>query len=85
MGNKEDRISCCSIVYRPESVMQFRKHGMTECDGFQKGENSIALEQNKRRTLAKGFSFDMGMRSVRVFVEERSCLEGVYTVRRSER
>ena len=39
----------------------------------------------KERILAKGFSFNKGVRSDRVSAEERRCLEGVYTVRKSER
>ena len=39
----------------------------------------------RERTLAKGLVLTWGKRSVRVSAEERSCLEGVYTVRRSER
>ena len=29
-----------------EFLMQFRRHGRTECDGCQKGVNSIALEHS---------------------------------------
>ena len=46
-------------------------------DGYQKGKNSIALENVRERALAELI--------IRVFAEEGSCLEGVYTVRRSEK
>ena len=38
----------------------------------------------RKRALAKDFTFNVGTRSIRVSAEERSCLEGVYTVRWSE-
>ena len=47
-----------------------------ECDGCQKEENSIALEHSRQR------AFIMWIRSIPVSAEERSCLEGVYSVRR---
>ena len=67
--------------------MQFRRHGRTERDGCKKEENSIALEQSKRKNIGKGFSFNMGfnMQSVHVPTGEQSYLEGVYPVRRSQR
>ena len=38
-----------------------------------------------KTVLAKGFCFNMGIRSVCVSAEELICLEGVYTVRRSQK
>ena len=60
---------------------------MTECDGYQKDENSIALEHTMRDSVGQRFLFQhrIESRSTRVSAEERSCLEGVYTVRMSEK
>ena len=46
--------------------------------------HGFGAEQEKER-WPKVLVFTWGMQSVRVSAEERSCLEGVYTVRRSER
>ena len=46
----EFEISCYSIVCRGESFTQFSGRWRTGCEGCQKGENSIALGQSKRKT-----------------------------------
>ena len=49
-----------------------------ELDGFQKGENSIALELSKRKELwPTGLVLTWGIRRMRVSAEEQDCLEGV--------
>ena len=59
---------------------------MTECDGCQKEENFIALEHKMRDNVGQRMLFHHGeSRSTRMSAEERSCLEGVYTVRISEK
>ena len=46
--------------------------------------NYIALEHGRRNTLDERFLFlTWGILSIRVSAEERSCLEGVYTMRMS--
>lgn len=40
--------------------MQFWMHWRTNVTDVRRGENSIASEQNKKRTLTKGSSFNMG-------------------------
>ena len=35
--------------------MQFERHGRIECDGCQKGENSIALEHSKKNRVGERF------------------------------
>ena len=47
----------------------------------QKEENSVVSEHSETKNeLGKGFSFKVGTRSIRVSAEERSRLDGVYTV-----
>ena len=65
--------------------MQFSRHRRIACDGCQKGENSIALEHSRTNCLPKVFVLTWGQPSIRVSAEERSCLEGVCTVRSSEK
>ena len=49
------------------------------------GANSIALEHSRRNSVGRRFFvLTWGIRSICVSAEERSCLDGVYTVRRSE-
>ena len=46
------------------------------------GANSVALEHSRRHSVGqKVFVLTWGIRSIRVSAEERSCLEGVHTVR----
>ena len=47
----EFEISC--IVCGGESLTQFWWHVRTECDGCQKGENKIALEQINRKNVGQ--------------------------------
>ena len=42
-------ITCCGIVCIGEILSEFYKHGRTECDRYQKGANSIALEHSRRK------------------------------------
>ena len=42
----------CGIVCTCEFLTQFWRRERTECDGCQKGVNSIALEQGDRRISA---------------------------------
>ena len=46
------------------------------------GANSIALEHSRRNSVGRRFFVLIwGIRSICVSAEERSCLDGVYTVR----
>ena len=45
----------------------------------------IPLEHSRRNLWSKVSVLTWGIRCISVSAEERSCLEGVYTVRRSER
>ena len=56
----ESENCCCDILCKDESLKQFWRHGRTECDVHQNGENSIALENSRERVLAKAFSFNIG-------------------------
>ena len=56
---KEEYRSVVLVIVEMSSLMQFLRHGRIECDGCQKGENSIALEHRRERVLAKGFRFNI--------------------------
>ena len=45
----------------------------------------MALEQSKRKSFGQWFYFTMGDERYCMSAEESSCLESVYTVRRSEK
>ena len=59
--------------------------GKTEFNRCEKAANSIALENSRRNSTGQRFLFERGGYEISVSAEERSCLEGVYTVRRSEK
>ena len=71
-------VAAVFVVKVIESLTQFWRH---EYDGRQNGENSIALERSKINSVGLRFLLFI---AICVSIEERSLLEGVYTVR-SER
>ena len=55
-------LSCCGIVCSSgESLTEFWRHGRSECDDCQKGENSTTLEHIKRKNIGQS-SVDAEMR-----------------------
>ena len=78
-------ITSCGIVCRGEFLTQLWRHGRIECDGCQKGDNSILWCTIRETVLAKGFSFNRRIQSSVCLQKNSAAWKGVYTLRTSER
>ena len=63
------------FVCRGEFLTQFSSHRKLECDGSQKGDNSIALEHIRRNSACRSLALTR-VQSIRVSAEERSSKHG---------